>query len=142
MRRQFDLPSEDVDFLDRETASWEAVLEVSQSNGQEVKVMWVLIHEYCPPDRYLPSTTTAAICIADKYPDGALDMVYFYPPIARKDGKSIPNIEHPQTIDGKQYQRWSRHYTVLNPWKPGEHSIETHYHLIANWLEREFERRP
>lgn len=142
MRREFDLSTEDVSFLDRESSSWETIREVTQEGGREVKMMWVLIHEYLISDRYTSGTATAAICIPDNYPEGQLDMVYFYPSIARKDGKPIPNTEHLQSIGGKQYQRWSRHYTAQNPWKPGEHSLETHYYLIANWLEREFEKRP
>lgn len=134
MRREFDLSVEDTSFLNGGVVSWEAI--------RDGNMMWVLIHEYCVPDRYTQDKVTMAVSIPENYPEGQLDMAYFSPSVVRKDGKLIPQTEHLQSIDGKQYQRWSRHYTPQNPWKPGEHSLETHFYLIANWLEREFEKRP
>lgn len=134
MRREFDLSSEDASFLDREAASWESI--------RDANMMWVLIHEHNVPDGYAQDKVTVAICIPQNYPEAQLDMAYFHPSLTRKDGKPIPQTEHLQPIDGKQYQRWSRHYTPQNPWKPGEHSLETHYYLIATWFEREFIKRP
>ena len=134
MRREFDLPAEDVTFLDREVASWEAI--------RSGNMMWILIYDYEIPDQYVQGKVTMAINISGNYPVEKLDMVYFSPSISRRDGKIIPQTQHTVLVDGTPYQRWSRHYTAQNPWKSGEHSIETHYYLIANWLEREFERRP
>ena len=134
MRREFDLSVDDVSFLDREVVSWEAI--------RFENMMWVLIYEHHVPDGYVQGNVTVAVCISEQYPEAQLDMVYFHPSLTRKDGKPIPQTEHQQSIDGKQYQRWSRHYTAQNPWKPGEHSLETHFYLMATWLEREFTKRP
>lgn len=134
MRREFDLSVDDTSFLDREAASWESI--------RGAGMMWVLIHEHPTPEGYTEDKVTVAITIPPNYPEGQLDMAYFYPPLARKDGRAIPNTESPQSIDGKQYQRWSRHYSAQNPWKPGEHSLETHFYLATSWLEREFAKRP
>ncbi|HRG56107.1 MAG TPA: E2/UBC family protein, partial [Lacunisphaera sp.] len=65
------------------------------------------------------------------YPTAGLDMAYFYPTLARADGKAIGQAQCMQSIDGKQWQRWSRHYT----WLPGVHSVSTHIVLIHRWLE-------
>jgi hypothetical protein len=85
-------------------------------------------------------TVSAAIRIETGYPMAPLDMVFFHPALARVDGTQIKATQVVQTIDGKQYQRWSRHRTKANPWKPGEDSLATHLVLVEDWLEREFGR--
>lgn len=102
--------------------------------------LWVLVHEFPVPERYNVRTVTAAIRIETGYPIARLDMVYFHPALVRSDGKPIKATQVMQTIDGKQYQRWSRHRTKANPWQPGEDSLGTHVILIEDWLEREFGR--
>lgn len=130
MRRQFHLPPEDVQFLEEYGLPWEAVVDGAQQ--------WVLIHGFPTHEGYNHSTVIAAIRIETGYPLTALDMVYFFPALTRKDGTLIAATEAPQLLDGQVYQRWSRHRTSRNPWKIGEDNLGTHIHLIEDWLEREF----
>ena len=58
------------------------------------------------------TTVTAAIRIETGYPNTELNMVYFFPALARMDGKPIGATDAPQPLDGKTYQRWSRHRTA------------------------------
>jgi hypothetical protein len=67
-------------------------------------------------------------------------MVYFHPPLARKDGKAIGATQATQALDGKSFQRWSRHRTPAHPWIPGQDDLSTHIALIEEWLSREFEK--
>jgi hypothetical protein len=131
MRRQFKLSDPDVQFLDEYGLDWETISEGSQ---------WVFMHRFPTGDGYNHAETTVAIRIQTGYPIAQLDMVYFHPPLARKDGKPIARTQTVQAIDGKSFQRWSRHRTAQNPWKPGFDSLETHVHLIEDWLQREFEK--
>jgi hypothetical protein len=131
MRRQFDLPSEDQKFLDDYGLPWETVVDGSQ---------WVLIHDFPTHEGYNYPTVTAAIRIETGYPMAALDMVYFFPALTRKDGTQLPATQTPQQIDGRTFQRWSRHRTGTNPWKIGQDSLGTHIILVEDWLQREFER--
>jgi len=133
LRRQFDLPEEDTKFLDDYTLPWEAIVDGS---------MWVLLHEFQTPPGYNHAKVTAAIRIETGYPTAALDMVYFFPALSRKDGQPIKAAEATQQVDGKTYQRWSRHRTAVNPWKVGQDNIGSHVFLIEDWLEREFEKCP
>lgn len=134
LRRDFDLLPEDQAFLDEYGLAWEAVADGS---------LWVLIHEFpTQHEGYDHSTTTAAIRLETGYPNTQLDMVYFHPPLARKDGRRIGATDAMQEIAGKTYQRWSRHRTSQNPWKPGQDGLGTHVILIEDWLAREFERCP
>ncbi|HEY9784243.1 MAG TPA: E2/UBC family protein [Candidatus Obscuribacterales bacterium] len=131
MRRQFDLSETDIQFLDDYGLDWEAI-----SDGSK----WVLIYRFPTGDGYNHAEVTAAIRISAGYPIEQLDMVYFNPPLARKDGRPIARTETVQTIDGKPFQQWSRHRTAQNPWKPGFDCLETQVQLIEDWLQREFER--
>lgn len=127
MRRQFDLPEEDITYLDGLGLSWEAIIEA--------EVCWLLIHNHPMPDGYNHSTVIMAIRIEKGYPPGTLDMVYLYPPLARRDGKGIIRIEN-QQLEGKTFQRWSRHYN----WREGTDTLASHHIRIKNWIAAELSR--
>lgn len=129
MRRQFALPEADETFLESLGLPWEAIIE----NG----VCWVLLHGYLVPSGYNHDAVVVAIRVETGYPEAQLDMVYFHPPLARLDGVAIGALST-QPLDGKAFQRWSRHRTGVNPWRPGEDDLSTHLALVDDWLEREF----
>ena len=131
MRRQFDLPPEDQQFLNEYGLPWETIVDGSQ---------WVLIHAFPTHEGYNHPTATAAIRIETGYPMAELHMVYFLPALARKDGRPIGATESTQQIDGQTYQRWSRHRTADHPWMIGQDNLGTHIILIEDWLQREFEK--
>lgn len=131
MRRQFNLLPQDEAFLEQYGSPWETIINGSQ---------WVLVHEFPTHEGYNHAKASIAILLTPGYPQAALDMVYVYPPLARTDGKPIRQVNANQSIDGKSWQRWSRHRTPQHPWRPGEDSLETHIFLIEDWFEREFGR--
>lgn len=131
MRRQFDLLPEDEQLLNDYGLPWETVVDGSQ---------WVLIHDFPTHEGYNHKTVIAAIRLETGYPNTALDMVYFHPALARIDGRPIGATEAVQQIAGVSYQRWSRHRTAQNPWRPTVDSLGTHIVLIEDWLQREFEK--
>ena len=131
LRRHFELLAQDEKFLEECGHPWETVADRSQ---------WVLIHAFPTHAGYNHPRVTAAIRMVTGYPYAELDMVYFFPALARKDGKAIGATQSKQAIDGKIYQRWSRHRTAQNPWRAGVDGLDTHVFLIEDWLEREFER--
>lgn len=131
VRRQFTLPQKDTQFLDEYGLPWETIVD---------RAHWVLIHEFPTHKGYNHSEVTAAIRLETGYPNTALDMVYFYPHLQRIDGRTIGATQATQRLDEKEFQRWSRHRTELNPWKPGQDNLGTHIILIEDWLSREFER--
>jgi Prokaryotic E2 family E len=101
---------------------------------------WILIDRSGLTVAYAQSRATAAVRLETGYPVSALDMVYFFPALLRKDGKPIGATQAVQQIDGRTFQRWSRHRTPQNPWKAGQDSLGSHVALIEDWLEREFGR--
>lgn len=133
MRRQFQFPEHDVIFLDGLGLQWETIID----RGMQ----WVLIHEYPVHNGYNHKKVSIAIKIETGYPRAPLDMAYFFPHLNRLDGKAI-NATSIQPIDGKQYQRWSRHRTGQNPWREGVDDLSTHMALVSFWFEQEFIKRP
>lgn len=133
MRREFQLPEDDVLFLDQLEGDWETV----NDGGMQ----WLLLHNFPVPFGYNLQNVRVAIKIEAGYPRTPLDMVYFFPSIARTDGKQI-NAVSSQMIKGEAYQRWSRHRTPANPWREGIDDISTHVALISFWFEQEFLKQP
>ena len=133
MRREFQLPQRDVQFLTATGKPWETI----GANGTG----HVLPHEFPVPEGYNVRHVIAALQIASGYDDTQIDMVYFFPALQRLDGKQIGALAA-TTIDGKAFQRWSRHRTSANPWRSGDDYIGTHMALVDEWLTREFLIRP
>lgn len=132
MRRQFQLPEDDVTFLENLGLKWETIID----RGMH----WIVIYDYPVTSGYNAKKTAVAIKIETGYPRTGLDMAYFFPAISRQDGKPI-NAVSIQQIDGKHFQRWSRHRTATNPWREGIDDLSTHMSLISFWFEQEFLKR-
>lgn len=129
LRREFDLPPNDVAFLDGYGRPWETTVDGSQ---------WVLIYDFSTQHSgYTSAVVTVAIRIETGYPLAGLDMVYVYPPIARRDGQPLRCTEALQAINGTHYQRWSRHYTASHPWIAGVDGLQRHVLSIEEWFHRE-----
>lgn len=132
LRRQLELLTEDTQALNSYGCPWETIVDGSQ---------WLLLHQFSTRNPgYNHAFVTAAIRIETGYPDVGLDMVYFYPPLSRTDGKRIAATEATQLIAGQSFQRWSRHYTPEHPWVPGLNNLMTHIWAIEAWLDREFQK--
>lgn len=127
-RRHFCLPEEDVEFLTAKGWVWETIRESSKQ--------WLLIHGFPIPSGFKQSSATAAIEIPAGYPTAPLDMTYFFPALSLVTGRGIPALS-PQSIEGKEFQRWSRHRIAPGLWRPGEDNVHTHMSLTEEWLLRE-----
>jgi hypothetical protein len=132
MRRQFQLPEEDEAHLDARGQPWETIIE---SNSH-----WLIVHDFPVPEGFTERRVSVAVAITPGYPVAPLDMAYFHPPVARSDGRPIGALS-PHTLDGKTWQRWSRHRTEQNPWRPGVDDVAGHLALAEHWLQRELELR-
>ena len=131
LRRDFALPEDDEAHLDARGLPWETI----SSRGNR----WLLVHDFPAPPGYTHRTVTVAVQITPGYPTAALDMVYVHPALARQDGRAIGALTT-MLLDGKGYQRWSRHRTNENPWRPGVDDVAAHLALVEEWLSREFGR--
>jgi hypothetical protein len=131
-RRQFRLPAEDEEFLNGLGFFWEAVIDQN--------IRWVIVYRVPLPTGFTVAIANVAFQIAPAYPPGALDMAYFEPPLARADGKTIPNLSTLQ-LESRSWQQWSRHRdAAVNPWVDGEDTFGSHYLYMQSWLAAEPKR--
>lgn len=131
MRRAFALPEIDREFLDSRGKPWETLIE-----GQS---RWVIIDGFALPPGYNHSVVAVALLLQDSYPDVQIDMAYFFPALARADGKTIRALSN-QPLDGKIWQRWSRHRVGEGAWRPGIDNIETHLLYVSVFLTQELSK--
>lgn len=132
MRRQFELPSFDTQYLDSTGLQWETIVE---GNGR-----WLILHDRPVPNGYNVERAIVALHIPPGYPESPIDMAFFHPPLARQDGKPVNRLSD-RSLDGKVFQQWSRHRTDAAPWRPGEDDVASHLVLVDDWLGREFKIR-
>ncbi len=131
-RRQFMLSAGDTAFLDGLGLPWETLQDANQ--------LWVIIHGLPLPAGFKVAIANVAIEIAPGYPTGQLDMAWFDPPLQRLDGQMIAQTQVTEQIDGRGWQRWSRHRIGSTVWRPGIDNLESHFAYLQDWLSRETER--
>lgn len=130
IRKDFDLPEEDEEFLDSLGLLWEAI-------GNQPG-MWVVINDYPIPPGYNVTKADVALSIVGTYPAAQIDMAYFYPPLVKNSGRIINNVFE-QPLGAKKFQGWSRHRKA-GEWRPGVDCIATHLCLVDNWLIKDLGR--
>lgn len=128
MRREFVLPAEDMEWLEARNGAFELVLHGG--------VPRVVVYDLPVPPGYNVPTVTANVRIEPGYPEAQIDMVYFLPDLALANGRAIGALS-PDAFDSKTWQRWSRHRTPANPWRPGIDNLSTHFAQVQEWLVRE-----
>lgn len=128
VRRQFELLSKDVAYLNRLHRGWEAI--------EENQTRWLILPEYRLPPGYTAETVAVAMRIPGPYPAAEIDMFYCYPPLSLKSGAQIPQTSSGVDIGGRQFQQWSRHRDA-GVWSPTHDCILTHMGLVEESLNRE-----
>ncbi|WP_118194307.1 multiubiquitin domain-containing protein [Albibacterium indicum] len=123
VRKQFLLPAEDVETLKKMGLEWETIT---------LGAHWVIIYDYPIPEGYNIRKADVALMIPPTYPATQIDMAYFYPALSKSNNRRIGAITN-QGIDGRTFQRWSRHRQA-GQWTPGVDCIATHLCLVDNWL--------
>ena len=127
--RAFALRDEDEDYLSKSDLKLETIVE----NGRR----WAILRDFPLPAGYTFPAADIAIEVPPTYPTAQLDMFYCHPHLARTSGETIPQTQSSQSIEGKSYQRWSRHRSGATTWKPESDSIITHIAIIADAISNE-----
>lgn len=128
MRRQFSLPAEDMAWLEGCGLPYELVSEGG--------VLRVVLHNHPVPAGYNVSEVSVNVRIDAGYPDAQIDMAYFHPDLTLTSGRPIGAVSA-DAFDSRVWQRWSRHRTPTNPWRPGVDGLATHFALVEQWLNKE-----
>jgi len=129
-KMDFELPPEDVEFLERFGLAWETTMEGG--------VRLLILHDYQLPDGFDPPKVALHLKIPQNYDSGAaLDMFFTSPLVSRKDKQAIPAFTDAGTHAGRQWWQWSRHRSKDGfKWRPGEDSIATHLTYVS-WVLKE-----
>jgi len=125
------LPSDETGLSERQF-DWSALVD----QGRQ----WLLLHDVDLPQGFNARTATIAVEVPASYPMAEIDMFYCQPPLARADGRPIPQTEVMQSIGGSTFQRWSRHRGAGSPWRPGNDNVLTHLTLVDASIAREVEQ--
>ncbi len=123
------LPLEDIEYLNARGLVWETLIED--------KFRWVLLHKFPIPEGYNVTEADIAIKLSESYPSTPLDMVYVFPALYLLSEEKIKATDVLQALDGRSFQRWSRHRTPTNPWRPNVDYLATHIGLVEEWFSRE-----
>ncbi len=129
LRRVFPLLLDDIEYLDARGLAWETLFEEPSR--------WILVRNFPIPEGYNVSYADIAILLPDSYPTTQIDMAYVFPALSLTSGAAINNVDAIQALDNRSFQRWSRHRTQSNPWRPGLDNLGTHIELIEECFLRE-----
>jgi len=128
MSDPYELPSEDVEYLDANFPSkWKKVTEGTGKHG-------LIVEDFTIPLGYTVSKSNLLVLIPVGYPGSALDMFYFLPHLHKSDETAIECLVAEVHFD-ENWQRWSRHYD----WEAGVDSLAKHIQRVETNLSREVE---
>ena len=95
---------------------------------------WLIFDAYPLPMGLVPQAVAVALEIPPSYPRAEIDMFYCHPAVQRDDGRAIPQTEATETIEGRTYQRWSRHRGAQSQWDAKTDTVLTHLTLVDGAL--------
>lgn len=131
LKRAFVLRDQDETYLSQSELNLETIVD----SGRR----WAILRNFCLPSGYTEERVDIAVEIPPTYPGAQLDMFYCHPHLVLKSGREIPQTQAQQIIQGKSYQRWSRHRQGATSWNPAKDSIITHIAIITESIAREVE---
>ena len=100
---------------------------------EEGGMLNVELLEFTLPDGLNAGRANVLFRLSPSYPDTPPDMWWVIPHLTPVGGGQIPATEVIETIDGRSWQRWSRH---LDPslWRSGIDGLESYVRLLRNEL--------
>ena len=98
---------------------------------------WLVFDGYPLPKGLSPQAVAVALEIPPSYPRAEIDMFYCHPAVRRDDGVTIPQTGAKEVIEGRTYQRWSRHRGARSRWDARTDTVLTHLTLVDGALAAE-----
>ena len=103
------------------------------SFSSEAGMMCVLMPNFPLPPGFDQAGSDLLLRLSPGYPDVPPDMWWFAPAVRRTDGAVIAATEVREMHFGREWQRWSRHFSA-GQWKSGIDSIESYLALVRTEL--------
>jgi hypothetical protein len=140
MKRDFNLPENDRDYLNNLGLEYEVVKSDNYRFGYSN--LFVVIYGYFINQDYYQlegggNKVDVLLQIPSGYPNVQIDMASFHPHLKRVDKQNIPNIHLFYDINSKKWQTWSRHRSGAAVWDPTIDYIGTHMEYVEAFLKRE-----
>lgn len=129
---QFEVLQKDSEYLKQVFGDFRTIIDQGRR--------WLIVENYELPEGYSHKQITLALEIPSLYPQAEIDMFYTCPRIYLPNGVTPSCTEVDQIIEGKIYQRWSRHRSQVSQWNPAIDSVVTHFSLIEESLLREVQQ--
>jgi Prokaryotic E2 family E len=120
-----DLLAEDQQFLDRKGFRYTLAMEGN--------FLALTIHTFPIPPGYCVAASDLLILLPGGFPEAVPDMWWFDPPVMFPNGSNPPQADVRQTMIGRQWQRFSRHFGN-DDWRPGRSGVESYATLITKNL--------
>ena len=119
------LPDADREYLERSGIAY----RVFEADG----MLNVELLDFPMPDGLNARSASVLFRLSANYPDTPPDMWWIIPHLTPVNGRTIPATEVIETIDGRSWQRWSRH---LDPtaWRSGIDGLESYVRLLRTEL--------
>lgn len=119
------LSESDLHYLDVKGFKYEV-----SAQGNEIHLV---IRQFELPGHYVPKQCDLLLRLPPGYPNTNPDMFWTTPGIHLADGRPPVAAEVIELLDGKQWQRWSRHN---NAWRPGVDDIQTKLRAVRTELDK------
>ena len=119
------LPANDHDFITQ--AAPNAQIEVDGG------MTCVVFPSFELPPGFTTTESDLLVRLGAGYPDVAPDMWWFSPAVQRTDGAAIPATEVTESVLGRSWQRWSRHFEA-GVWLSGTDTLQSYIALIRTQL--------
>lgn len=121
------LPSSDLTFL--------AERELPHNVVVDGGVTCVIFPGWELPAGYDRPASDLLLRLMPGYPDVPPDMWWFDPGVSLADGRIVPATESVELHLGRQWQRWSRHFTA-GQWQSGIDGLESFLALVRGEVTR------
>ena len=121
------LPTDDITYLNERAVRHEIT--------PESNMLCVVIANWPLPRGFNHDTTDILIRLQPGYPDVPPDMWWFSPAVHMANGQALPATSVVETYLGRNWQRWSRHFTN-GQWNSGIDGLESYLALIRQDLQR------
>ena len=120
------LPPEDEAFLSAKVPGYQI--------HQEDNTVCVVFLAVKLPAGYSHAAVDVLVKLSALYPDIAPDMWWVDPPLTLQSGVALPATDVMEAIVGRQWQRWSRHFSG-DQWRAGTDNLRSYLALIRSTFE-------
>lgn len=121
-QKPFSLPRRDERYLSNKNIRYDLL------TGENNEKIIIFKQVPLPPHKFNFTTADVLVILPDGYPDCPTDMFYTDPWLKLSGTNAYPKAaDQSYSLNGKSWQRWSRHN---NQWRPGIDGIKTIWQRI------------